>query len=166
MEELWIPIHGFPGYSISDWGRVVNDKTGRIMSQTRNQQGFLKVGLMQGGRQQTVTVAYLVADNFMPDRPRHFDTIIHLDGNREHTFAGNLLWRPRHIAVRYHAQFYEDNPKYRIHAPIENIETGARFENSWDAATAYGLLEKDIALDLINMRGVRPTGQLFRIVPV
>jgi hypothetical protein len=37
--ERWLPIDEFPGYSISDQGRVRNDATKRVMVMVRNQGG-------------------------------------------------------------------------------------------------------------------------------
>src|SRR3954463_11128186 len=120
------PIDGFPGYSISSYGRVRNDETDRILALTRNQHGVVQVGLMRDGLQYKRGVALLVARAFLdPPAIETFDTPINLDGDRCNNHIDNLMWRPRWFAVKFHQQFDGHIPK--INEPIQEIHTGLRF---------------------------------------
>jgi len=45
MVETYKKIEGFETYSVSDWGNVRNDKTGRILKGKDDGRGYLKVTL-------------------------------------------------------------------------------------------------------------------------
>jgi len=163
--EQWhdLAMHRCSAYSVSSFGRVYNKDTDRMMSLSKNQQGFLKVSLITDQRERvTLQVNRLVAHFFLPGFTEIFNTPIHLNGNRDHIFVKNLMWRPRWFALSYHRQF--DHNRYLIDDPLEEIDTGEIFEGSRPVIRRYGLLERDIVQDLVNQRGVFPNGQLFRLL--
>lgn len=157
--ERWIEIAGFPGYSVSDHGRVRNDYSGRIMAMLRNQAKVIHVGLVREGRQYKRSLAKLVAEVFLPRNTLdHFTTPIHLDGDPENNHWTNLAWRPRQFADMYHRQF---NHAPLVGRPIKDAETGERFRNSWEACMKYGLLDRDVLRSVVDGRTVVPTYQRF-----
>lgn len=160
--EVWREIRSFPGYLVGDEGHVKNEETGRYMTQLRNQHGVVHVGLTRDRVQYRRSVAVLVANAFVDRLPgrEHFDTPINLDGDRSNNRVPNIMWRPRWFAVKYFNQF--DNPYKGFTGPIEDTLTGEKFDSSWEAATKYGLLEKDIYLSILNRTYVVPTFQTFR----
>jgi hypothetical protein len=160
--EYWQQLNEFPGYSVSDLGRVRNDDTGRMMSQNVNGHGVVHVGLTKKLKQYRRSVAVLVARAFVeiPHQREPFDTPINLNGDRTDNRACNLMWRPLWFARKYFLQFV--NPTRGFKIPIEDIKTGERFENSWDAATRYGLLDQEIVTATLNRTYVWPTYQMFK----
>lgn len=162
--DVWTEIPGFPGYAVSNRGLVCNDKTGRILMQSHNQHGVVHVGLFMDGRQHKRSVAVLVANAFLPPPPSpRFNTPIHLNGNRDHNFVENLAWRPRPFAIEYGKQF-KRTYRNRIYVPIENVDTGAVYEDSFEAACKEGLLERGVVMSVLNADDrVFPTGDQFRI---
>jgi NUMOD4 motif len=161
--ENWREIDSFPGYSVSDNGRVRADKTGRILSLSENQYGLIHVGLMKDGVQYHRSVPLLVARAFLPQDKELFDTPINLDGDRHNNRLENLLWRPRWFAIRYNQQFRQpyENP---IISRIVDLKTGKVSEDSFACAQEYGLLEQDLVLSILNRTYVWPTYQEFGIV--
>lgn len=159
--ERWIEIVEFPGYAVSDHGRVMNKKRGNDIRITKNGHGYAQVGMMKNGSQQKKSLSLLVAVEFLP-APEHesFDTPIHLDGNKENCHYANLMWRPKWFARRYMRQFGDDHPTHP--RPIEDIETGQRYGSSMEAATTHGLLDVDIYLGMMQQIYVWPTKQTFR----
>lgn len=157
----WVEIEEFPDYSVSDEGMVRNDRFGRLMHLTINQQGVVKVGLSRGNEQFTRSVALLVAKAFLPTPANlNFNTPINLDGDRTNNAVDNLMWRPRWFAIKYHSQFKKQHLSFNV--PIMDISTGERFKNSFEAAVQFGLLEEDVALAIINRTYVFPTYQEFK----
>lgn len=142
--ERWLQIEDFPNYSVSDRGRIRNDKTGRLMSLARNPNGVLAVYLVREGYQHSRGVAKLVASHFLPHETEHYATPMHLDGDRENNHVENLMYRPRWYANMYHRQFEKFRAPYVNH-PIIEMTTGQTYEHSWHAATTLGLLENEIA---------------------
>lgn len=161
--EQWAPIREFPGYSVSDCGRVRNDDQDRIMCMLVNQAGVVNVGLTKGKKQFKRSVGLLVARAFLrpTDDPR-FDTPIHLDGDQRNNHVENLMWRPRWYAIRYQHQFTMAPQGFNV--PIVETHTGKVYPNSWEAAIEHGLIDKDIMLAIINKTFVWPTYQFFKTV--
>lgn len=163
MEEQWRPIEDFPGYSVSDHGRIRTDKTGRILRLNQNQFGLVQVGMVRDGEQKHRSVPLLVAKAFLVAMPGPFDTPINLDGDRRNNHVDNLAWRPRWFAIRYNQQFrhpYENS----IMAPVVDLKSGEISDNSFECAKRYGLLEKDLVFSILNRTYVWPTYQEFGIL--
>jgi NUMOD4 motif len=163
MREQWKLIQGFREYSVSNYGRIRSERSGRILALSMNQFGVMCVGMMKDGEQKHRSVPLLVASAFIPHPFGPFDTPINLDGDRTNNRVDNLTWRPRWFAIRYNQQFRTRYP-YPIHSPIEDIKTGEVSENSLECAKRYGLLEKDVVLSIMNRTYTWPTYQEFRIV--
>lgn len=161
MQE-WREIIGFSGYSVSDGGKVLNDRTGRIMRTSMNTRGIETVGLMQFGVQRKRSVAVLVGDAFIRTaRSIQFDTPINLDGNRTNNCVSNLAWRPLWFARKYHQQFLTGPQGFG--RPVQNIQTGEVFKTTWDAATLEGLLEQELVMAILNRTYVFPLYQMFQV---
>lgn len=163
MEE-WASLEsmGFPGYELSNYGEVRNDRTQRVLKMSANQEGIVRVGLMkrEEGRQLTVSVIRLVARMFVQGRSATFDTPIQLNGVRTDLRASNLLWRPRWFAIRYFQQFeVSEEPEYN--SKIFDVETSEVYANSREAAIKNGLLEEAITKSVVNGSPCFPTWQIF-----
>lgn len=161
-ENDWVPVQGFPGYSVNPLGQVKKDSTGRTLQIRLNQYGVPYVGMMRDWRQCIRSLPRLVATAFLPPPNDIFDTPINLDGDRTNCSVENLMWRPRWYAVHYANQFKEPyaNP---IHAPIRALETQEVFDDSLAAACRYGLLEYEVVMSVLNSTPTWPTYQVFEL---
>lgn len=158
--EQWVPLLGYPGYSISSLGRVRNDKRDRVLTLIRLPSNYAYVGLVKDGIQVNRSVSKLVSESFLP-KPTltSFTTPIHFDGDLFNCRVDNLDWRPRWFAVKHTRQFKSDLPIYPD--PIRELKTGEIFENSWKAVFRFGLLYMDIILSIYNKTYVFPTMQSY-----
>lgn len=166
MERGWLPIEGFPDYVISNFGEIVNETTGTVIRQSRNQDGVVKVGLYKDGLQHTRSVRVLVAEAFVPGRTKKFNTPIHLDDDQENNRADNLTWRPRNFAWHYKRQFIDIEEK-EFRGPIRDVETRDRYLHIYEAATFNGLLFADVWRSINHIRHFEltfPTDQRFEFV--
>lgn len=161
--EHWAQIPSFEEYSVSDCGRVRKDTTGNIIAIRINSHGIPFAGLYKEGRQHQRTVSRLVIEAFM-EQPNleAFNTPINLDGDRRNNHICNLTLRPLWFARKYFQQF--EAPPRGFSRPIEEVETKEYFKTSWEAATKYGLLDREIMLATLNNTCVWPTFQTFRVV--
>jgi hypothetical protein len=160
-EERWTDLIEFPGYSVSDHGRVLSDKTNSCITPTRNTNGSVMVGLMRAGIQNKRSLPLLVARTYLPlPKNEAFDTPIHLDGDRSNCHYRNLMWRPLWFSRKYMKQFIDDHNTFEHE--LEDVETGELYKNSMAAATINGLLDTEIRTAMLENSYVWPTGQVFR----
>lgn len=160
-EERWAEIRDFPGYSVSDWGRVLNDDTGCFLTPTRKPSGLVMVGLMTKTIQHKRSLPLLVARAFLRDPGNDsYDTPINLNGDRSDNKYTNLMWRPLWFARKYARQFHDGHATFD--RPVEDVETGEIYKDSMHASTYNGVLDVEIYMSMVNNTYVWPTGQIFR----
>jgi NUMOD4 motif len=160
MREIERPIEGYPNYSVTNYGRVINHRTGRDMVLTPNTQGELTVGLVEEGYQRRYSVKCMVAREFVEGESEQFDTPILLDGDVYNVRADNIVWRPRWFAWRYKHQFSIDPPWYTAF-PVIDVVSQEEYNSVVGAAITNGLLCVDILTSIYNEVVVFPTRQLF-----
>lgn len=161
MEEVWKKIPEFPIYSVSNLGRVWNDRYGRELQTNPNNFGHMRVTLREGGIAHTVSVALLVAEAFVEPPDELSDHVILLDGDLRNVSAYNLAFRPRWFAWKYARQLRtEPYPQYRLQ--IYNITLDRWYPSVIDCGMDHGLLFADIWRSA-NRRngGVYPYGWEF-----
>lgn len=161
--DIWKPVPGFRGYSVSNYGLVRNDDSGRVLTVRRNGHGTCYVGMQRGRRQVNRSLAPLVAAAHVPKISRpDFTSLIHVDGYSENNRADNLMWRPHWFVVKYLNQMVAGARGSDI--PVKEIKTNENYPTTWDASLAYGLLELDLIASIINRTFVWPTFQEFRYI--
>lgn len=107
QNEIWKDVPGFPGYQVSNAGRVksmfrrVNGpkKNGRIVQEkilkpASVKDGYFAVSLHIGGKRKTKTIHRLVALAFIPN-PDNKPEIDHINTNRIDNRVENLRWVTR-----------------------------------------------------------------------
>jgi hypothetical protein len=158
--EGWAWIPEFPLYQVSTHGQVRRGEDGHPVGVHLNQQDVAYVSLMRDDEQFHRGLARLVALAFIPKNIDTFDTPINLNGDRRNCDVSNLMWRPRWFAIQYHMQFKRRG--ISIDVPLRDMESGDVYNNSWDVATTFGLLEKDVVGSVENYTVVWPTYQRFQ----
>jgi hypothetical protein len=99
--EIWKKIEEYTNYSVSNFGRVRNDKSGRIMKQYK-QQSQDKTGkktnyytygvhLTNNGYSKSLKVSRLVALAFIPNL-NNLPIVHHIDKNPLNNNVDNLMW--------------------------------------------------------------------------
>lgn len=102
--EEFRPIEGFPGYEVSNWGRVrscllpgsrlrgrgYSDKW-HFLKPQNGPQGYLTVGLRDENRHVQWYIHHLVLKTFVGPRPPGKE-VRHLDGNKKNAALWNLAW--------------------------------------------------------------------------
>lgn len=132
MAECWKDITGYPGYQVSDCGRVrTHNKVtssarykrrewkDRILKQKVCKAKCCRVSLWKDGEENTVLVHRLVANEFIDKKIDTDLTVNHIDGNRLNNHVDNLEWVTR----------------------AKNIQLG--FENGMYPMTSVTLMDED-----------------------
>jgi predicted transcriptional regulator YheO len=98
-KEVWKKVVTGDGidwkrYSVSSYGRVRNDKNGRIRKSIINiRNGYLQVNLCKNGKVKTYNIHRLVALAFIPnDDPLHKTQVNHKNENKTNNTVENLEW--------------------------------------------------------------------------
>lgn len=105
--ERWRPIRGFPGYEVSDHGRVKSlareyhygSHDDMILAQG-DRHGYRCVTLFRDGKRHYKSVHRLVADAFIPN-PDMLPIVNHKDETRSNNRADNLEWCTHKYNINY-----------------------------------------------------------------
>jgi len=94
MKEEFREVSGYGGdYQVSNLGRVLSLKHGkeRILKQSFDTSGYLKVGLRENEIQSTKRVHKLVAIAFLNHIPNGYKTVVdHVDNDKQNNHVNNL----------------------------------------------------------------------------
>lgn len=167
-KDIWEKVldEGTPSiYSVNMAGEIRNDRTGRIMSVSYNQQGIAKVTLVFGQGKTTVSVTPLVARTFLPKHNLPtFDTPINWDGDRTNNHVQNLAWRPKWFAQKYHRQFKMRDWE-KTYGSILDIDTNTYYDSPQEVVYDLGVLLNELlfkAQPHFTKQAVFPTGHRFK----
>ena len=120
--EVWKDIEGYPGYQVSNLGRVRSlnySHTGqvRVLKPGRNSSGYLFVNLCKNGKHKLCTVHRLVAIAFIPN-PDNLPEVNHINEDKTDNRVENLSW-VSHVQNCRHgtrnkrvAEFLTNRPDY------------------------------------------------------
>lgn len=133
--EYWRTIPSFPVYSASNYGRIRNEGTGRIMRMQLATRGYLTLTLRRDNKQIPVLVHRLIAEAFLGGPHPGLD-VNHIDGNKTNNNIENLEWCTREENVR-HAVRTGLRPGPRRRA-VRIVENGAEFVSLRDCAKYLG----------------------------
>ena len=94
MKEIWKPIEEYPGYFVSNTGKVKSTHNHRniILSPRRNATGYYFVNLYDEYRKmKSIKIHRLVAKAFMPN-PNNLPQVNHIDEDKANNNVLNLEW--------------------------------------------------------------------------
>lgn len=90
--EEWKWIDGYPGYFISDCGRVYSEKSDKFLKKILRGE-YLSVNLSNNGKVKSHDIHRLVAEVFIPNSdPENKTDINHINGDKHDNRAANLEW--------------------------------------------------------------------------
>jgi hypothetical protein len=96
MKEVWKPVPGYElQYSVSDAGRVRNEKFNRLKQPSRDKDGYLIVRLSNNGNVKTHRLSRVVLTAFAGLPNFAGAEAMHLDHNKENNALPNLTWGSR-----------------------------------------------------------------------
>lgn len=102
--EEWREIDNFPLYLISNYGRVMNHKTKRLLKPALSNHGYLEVSLWKNNKGITKQIHQLVYQNFSQDKNLNGYVINHKDGIKTNNSFYNLE-KVTYSENNYHATY-------------------------------------------------------------
>lgn len=140
--EVWKDIAGFPGYQVSDEGRIrsYNKVTSSALSKERHwanriikqkvtkSDGRARVSLWVDGKAKTLLVHRLEAVAFLGEPSDPGMTVNHIDGNPLNNHTNNLEWvtRKENIAKGFDDGLYDSKIKSCVLTDRRGVEFGFR----------------------------------------
>ncbi len=174
MEEYKI-VEGFENYSVSKYGNVKNNKTGRILKPGLNQDGYYIIELYKNGKSKKFRIHRLVALTFIPN-PENKPEVDHIDNDKTNNNTNNLRWSTRiensyNIGltkanrsgikgVGFYKQYnkwraqLESNGKYYHLGYFDTIEDAAKARQQ-AAKELFGEFTNKVELE-ININNIKP----------
>lgn len=148
MVEEWKQVKDHPKYSISNYGRVRNTETGKILTPNIRSKTshYLYVNFSYGYKNLVKkNIHRLVAEAFVPN-PDNKPEVNHIDGNKQNNMVDNLEWvtTSENALHAYSMGLRHTKPNNTLSAidatrkPVRNITTGEVFKSLVDAANAIG----------------------------
>lgn len=113
--EEWLPIEGYDGYEVSNFGRIKSlermNSLGRIVKErilkpSTNKYGYQQVSLFKNGKRKWFRVHRLVANTFI-DNPNNLPQVNHIDECKTNNHISNLEW----CTAEYNVNFGTRNEK-------------------------------------------------------
>ena len=148
--EQWASIDGYRNYEISWWGRVRNEKTGRILKPGLSGDGYLSVGLCKNGKAKTHKIHQLVASEWTPNTEDK-RCVDHTDGDNLNIHKENLRFATHTENSRNQKKtnkatsfiykgvsFHKPSKKWLLHIRTNGtVQHLGLFTNETEAAEAY-----------------------------
>ncbi len=87
--ETFRAVSGYPNYEISSHGRIRNVKSGRILKQAQDSNGYMRISLSFDNKSRMMSIHRLVAINFL-DNIDDKSCVDHKDNDKSNNSVDNL----------------------------------------------------------------------------
>ncbi len=125
MQEEFRKIQGYDNYSVSNFGNVRNDKTGRILKH-RVRNGYYYVELCKNSKRKNNYLHRIIAKTFIPN-PQNKKFVDHIDNNRLNNNLENLRW----------ATYQENNHNTKMRSNNTSGIKGVNWNKTFNKWQAY-----------------------------
>ena len=140
--EKWKTIEGFEDrYMVSNYGRIKSLLSGKIISQIKQNCGYMLVNLRKNGEQKMCTVHRLVATNFV-ENPYNKPQVNHIDEKK----TNNCWWNLSFVSAKENCSYGSRNLKIveKKSIPVICVDTGVRYKSATEACRQTGICQSSI----------------------
>lgn len=147
--EIWKSHPDIVGIEVSSFGRVrtldrvtssekrTRFQKGRILKQSYNGNGYLKVNIPINGKQASKRVNRLVAQTFITN-PDNLPQVNHRDCNRTNNHVENLEWCDNLYNVQYREKYGKTQSKPLLAINLATLEV-SQFKSQHETSRALGI---------------------------
>lgn len=89
MEEIWKTMKEHNNYEVSNYGKIRNKKTGRILKTTKNNKGYERFIIYIDKKPKCFYIHRVVANNYL-ENPNNLPEINHKNENKNDNRVNNL----------------------------------------------------------------------------
>ena len=144
-DEVWKPVREANHILVSNFGRVMNANTGKVLKGRPIKTGYLRVHLpVKNGKRSDAYIHRLVADAFC-FHPEGYDVVNHIDFDNTNNRADNLEWTTQKSNI-LHSMDVGRYPNSKTPVRVLGEKDGIKylFHSAHDAAKATNCDEKTI----------------------
>lgn len=161
MREHWLEIPEFPRYLVSNLGRVVNRLNDRVLIQSPDSGGYLRVKLYNSFDRFSVSVHRLVTGTFYDVDLSELE-VNHLDGDKQNNHLWNLEVCTRSENMKHaYATGLSTVPK---ETRVLCVETGEVFRTLRAAARSIGVSDHKAIMRVLDKPNLSARGFHFESV--
>lgn len=156
IEEVWIPVRGYPRYQVSQLGRVYDNLRDGILGITPDRNGYVRVKMWTpDGERKTVSVHRIVAGSFFDISDSEFDVmeVNHVDTLKENCAIWNLEFTDRSGNMLHAFAAGVAIPAFPVQR-VRCVETGMIFDSTGQADRYLGVSSGSVSK---TVRGIQPT---------
>lgn len=161
--EIWKPIKNYPGYEVSNYGRIKSykkDPKGKILS-GKSSKGYVGIDFRINGETKQELVHRIVLSTFSPIEGWEKLTVNHIDGDKTNNNLENLEWMTQSENTRHARKILQSgNGTKRVHIIKINGEE-LFFETVTEAAKSLQLSKSTISK---WVHGSRSYKEKYRLV--
>lgn len=139
--EIFKEIKDFPGYYISNFGRLYSCKKEKFLSPCDDKHGYLMLHLWKNNKQYVRKIHRLVAESFI-ENPENLSDVNHKDENKTNNYVENLEWCSRQYNLNYGTRSKRQADSISKAVNMINKETQiilSTFKSSYDAYRQTGI---------------------------
>jgi len=156
--EIWKLIPGYSNYSISNYGKVANNKSSRILTPIITKKGYLTVRLYNSDGYKQLRIHRLVACEFIENiynKPQ----VNHIDFDKTNNKYDNLEWVDNSENVIHNVSNNRHNPSLGIKShfsklkddDIVNIRLLSKTMNNVEISKIYNITPANIG-NIVNKK--------------
>ena len=134
MEEIWKTMKEHNNYEVSNYGKIKNKKTGRILKTTISYKGYERFIVYIDKKPKCFYIHRVVANNFL-NNPNNYKEINHINENK----LDNRVYNLEYCTSKYNANYGKRNEKvsknqskYKIIQKDKNGNILKIWDNVWD----------------------------------